>query len=335
MITTIIPDNREHWLSLRMQDVTSTEIAALFGLSPYLTKFELWHRKKSQMASDFDPNERTIWGNRLESAIANGIAEDNGWIIRPAPEYVRDTELRMGSSFDFVVQIANVEIYPSYSSDGKVHGYGPLVDHEILEIKNVDGLVFRDNWEDDEELGLQAPPHIELQVQQQMLLKGLSVTNIGVLVGGNKRVQIRREADPEIQNMIIQAVKDFWKSIEENQEPPADFEKDSDFIKDLFSVAEPGKLLDARDNEELSVLAESYKSAQQSEKYFSEQKTAIKSQILMMIQDAEKVTGKGFSISAGMIGPAPISYMREAYRNFRINWSKVKKDGKEKTTEIS
>lgn len=326
MIITIIPENREHWLSLRMQDVTSTEVSALFGLSPYLTKFELWHRKKSQMASDFDPNERTIWGNRLESAIANGIAEDNGWIIRPAPEYVRDTELRMGSSFDFMVKkpregATSIDVDWTYS--------------EILEIKNVDGLVFRDNWEDDEELGLQAPPHIELQVQQQMLLKGLSVTNIGVLVGGNKRVQIRREADPEIQNMIVQAVKDFWKSIEENQEPPADFEKDSDFIKDLFSVAEPGKLLDARDNEELSILAESYKSAQQSEKYFSEQKTAIKSQILMMIQDAEKVTGKGFSISAGMIGPAPISYMREAYRNFRINWSKAKKDGKEKTTEIS
>jgi hypothetical protein len=74
----ITPDSQDHWLQLRTQDVTSTESAALFGMSPYVTQFELWHRKKSGEQPEFKTNERMRWGNRLEAAIAHGIAEERG-----------------------------------------------------------------------------------------------------------------------------------------------------------------------------------------------------------------------------------------------------------------
>jgi predicted phage-related endonuclease len=67
----ITPDSQDHWLQLRTQDVTSTESAALFGMSPYVTQFELWHRKKSGEQPEFKTNERMRWGNRLEAAIAH------------------------------------------------------------------------------------------------------------------------------------------------------------------------------------------------------------------------------------------------------------------------
>lgn len=38
---TIHHDTEEAWLAARKRDVTSTESAALFGMSPYLTAFEL------------------------------------------------------------------------------------------------------------------------------------------------------------------------------------------------------------------------------------------------------------------------------------------------------
>ena len=37
--------SEQAWLQQRAKDVTSTEVSALFGLSPYMTEFELWHRK--------------------------------------------------------------------------------------------------------------------------------------------------------------------------------------------------------------------------------------------------------------------------------------------------
>lgn len=34
------------WLGERKKDITSTEIPALYGLSPYKTEFELFHEKR-------------------------------------------------------------------------------------------------------------------------------------------------------------------------------------------------------------------------------------------------------------------------------------------------
>ncbi|NDD54352.1 endonuclease, partial [bacterium] len=34
--------SREEWLNARKHDVTASEVAALFGISPYMSKYELW-----------------------------------------------------------------------------------------------------------------------------------------------------------------------------------------------------------------------------------------------------------------------------------------------------
>jgi len=94
-------ENEKQWLAERAKDVTSTEVSALFGLSPYLTEFELFHQKRDGVTVKFEPNERMKWGNRLESAIAHGAAEDMGWNIAKFNVYMRVQEARIGSSFDF------------------------------------------------------------------------------------------------------------------------------------------------------------------------------------------------------------------------------------------
>ena len=43
----INPKSFDHWLSLKSEDISSTESAALFGLSPYSSEFELYHEKLS------------------------------------------------------------------------------------------------------------------------------------------------------------------------------------------------------------------------------------------------------------------------------------------------
>ena len=56
MIETIPYTTEAAWLAARTHDLTSTEIAALFGCSPYLTKFELWHRKHDGADVAFEPS---------------------------------------------------------------------------------------------------------------------------------------------------------------------------------------------------------------------------------------------------------------------------------------
>src|SRR3546814_435201 len=95
----IHPESEAHWLSLRAEDVTSTESPALFGLSPYATAFELHHRKTGKLSANFEQNERMIWGRRLERVIASAVGEEQGVKVRRLSAYIRhDTVSRMGAS---------------------------------------------------------------------------------------------------------------------------------------------------------------------------------------------------------------------------------------------
>lgn len=310
MIESIIPKDRDHWLLLRSADLTSTEIPALFGVSPYVTEFELFHRHSQGTITSIDPNERTQWGTRLQDSIAAGIAEDHKWTVRKMDEYVRRPELRIGSSFDFRVRTNATE---DDSTDA------------LLEIKNVDALVFRDGWIIDDDGNVEAPPHIELQVQHQLAVTGLPRAHIGALVGGNRVVLITRDRDQKVISAIEAKAAQFWNRIDSGQAPNPDFLRDSDFIMQLCKTAEPGKIIDVTDNSSVSTLARKYAEFGKTEKESKEAKDAIKAELITLIGDAEKAVGDGFSISAGTIGASIIeTYERKAYRSFRLNWKKAK-----------
>lgn len=299
----ITPDNEAHWLDLRKTVLTSTETAALFNLSPYMTYAELWYRKKGLLDVAFEESTRMRWGKRLESAIAHGIAEDLGYDIRPKKEFHIDLEKRLGASFDF-------EIIP----DG------------LLEIKNVDSLQFKEKWDVNEEGDLEAPPHIEIQGQHQLLMDpDKKHVDIGAFIGGNEVKLITREPDEAIQSAIRSKASDFWASIDANQPPEPNFEEDADLICKLYGYAEPGKVLFFQNNTDFRQLAFDHKMINDQMKELELRKDALKAHMLSMIGDAESVKCGDFSVTAGVIGECDMAYTRSAYRNFRINWPRKKK----------
>lgn len=298
----LTPVSEQEWLELRTKDITSTEVAALFGASPYTTRYELWHRKRDGKVVSFEANERMKWGTRLQSAIAHGIAEDQGWKVREMKEYIRLPEARTGSSFDYEYETA-------------------AGNKGILEVKNVDSLAYRDGWLV-EGNHVEAPPHIEFQAQHQLLTSGHAESHIGALIGGNTVSLLRRVPDLKVFAAIKAKIAEFWKSVDEGIEPAPDFHRDAEFIISQFGFSEPGKIIQA--DETLIPLAEQYMAAGRDEKRAKEEKEALKAQMLTMIGDAEKVVSVGFSISAGMIGPKHVEYDAEGYRNFRITPKKAK-----------
>lgn len=300
----IIPKNEDHWLEERAKDITSTEVSALFGVSPYLTEFELWHRKKAGDIVKYDGNERTRWGLLLQDSIARGLAEEDGLSIRRMEEYVRDPKLRMGSSFDFAI----IDLQ-----------YSTPKDYGILEIKNVDSLVFKNQWQIDQNT-IEPPLHIQLQVQHQLALTGLEFAKIGALVGGNKLVKLECKPNKKIIDAIKIKIDVFWRSIESNESPSPNFELDADFISKLYGDSQKGKTFTVSELPEVELLARLYKNLSEEEKAIKSKKDAVKAQILTQIKDAEKVFGNDFTISAGMTAETEVSYKRDAYRNFRIFW---------------
>ena len=317
----INPSNEQEWLELRAQDITSTEIGALFGLSPYVTEYELWHRKKNQQVVTIEENERMKWGNLLENAIAAGVAEEQGWTIRRMDEYIRGSDLRIGSSFDFSIE---GEIKKDTGKDGKeiILDFKP----GLLEIKNVDGLQFKRGWIKNDDTGeLEAPLHIEIQLQHQLLVSGRQYGYIGALVGGNNLVLLRRERNQSVLQSIKAKAKKFWDSIEANTPPDPNFQTDAAFVASLYGFSEPGSFMDLKGNEEVEVMAKRYKELGDAASAGDKERKAIKAQLLTIIGDSEKAAGELFKISAKTLEPKYIkAYTKKGYRDFRINWSKAK-----------
>lgn len=310
-------ETEAEWLAMRAQDLTSTEAAALFGVSPYVTEYELHHIKTGKLEKTFEANTRMIWGNRLEAAIATGIAEDYGLIIEPFKTYMRIPELRMGSSFDYKI-IGIVEDFTGDESARDMfrqHGPG------IMEVKNVDGLQFRRNWiEDGEEI--EAPPHIEFQVQHQLEVSGLGWSLISPLVGGNTPKVIIRERDDYICAMIREKAAQFWSRIDAGTSPDPDFERDGKTIGKLY-VDNDGSEVDLSDNPRVAELCRAYKAAAADEKEAKTRKDAAKAELLTIIEAAKIARADGWKVSAGTRKQTFRSYDRAAGERVTITISQV------------
>lgn len=310
MTTETIPvTDKQSWLQARLQDVTSTEVSALYDLSPYRTEFDLYQEKRNQTIVEISDNERMRWGRNLESAIAHGVAENMGWDISKFDVYMRNKETRLGSSFDY-------KIHSIEDGDG------------ILEIKNVDAVAYRQNWKDDG-VNIEGPEHIELQIQHQMEVANLDWTALVCLVGGNTQKIIYRDRDRQIGKDLTEKVKAFWNRVDAGTPPKIDYLRDAEYIiKKLRNQADAGIVLAA--DEDMDKLVDEYDTV--SREYYSLGKTrdAIKAQILDLSQNASKIISANGTISCGMSKESKGKLItqdmvgqyvnpRKSYRMFRFN----------------
>lgn len=309
MRTTHHYDTEAEWLAMRTQDVTSTVTAALFGLSPYTTMFEVWHSYASGVPLAFTETKRMRWGRRLEDAIATGIGDEYGVTVEPFKVYIRDPDVRIGSSFDYQVT-GLVEGWRGEDSELRrmfaKHGPG------ILEIKNT-----AMDWIDGE-----APDHIEIQAQHQLEVAELPWACIGALVRGNDEVLLFRQREHDVGKAIIEQVQAFWQSIADGNAPAPVFPDDAQAVIRRCQFADPGKVIDLRGNSQAAELVNQYRAAGDAEKAIKATKETSKAQLLQLMGDAEKATLDGFTISAGLIGPCEVAYTREGYRSFRVTAKK-------------
>ena len=287
MPTKSIPiTDKQSWLENRLLDVTSTEVSALYDLSPYQTEFELYHQKKEKLVVRLDDNERMLWGRNLESAIAHGAADTMGWEIYKFDDYLSNPETRMGSSFDYKITKSNKFDQPD-------EGVG------ILEIKNVDGVAYRKNWKDDGNGNIEAPEHIELQIQHQMEVADIKWCALVALVGGNTQKIIFRKRDRAIGEDLTKKVGEFWTKVKAGTPPSIDYLKDAEYmIKTLHNQADAGVILDA--DEDLDKLIDDYNMINKELHSMSKTKDSIKAQILERSQKASKILSKYGTISCGM-----------------------------------
>lgn len=311
------PRTEAGWLKLRKPDITATAAAALFGCSPYMTPFDLFHQLAGNITVEIEENDRMKWGKRLQSAIARGICADAGWIIVDDHPflYARSKSVDgMGASPDYII------------ADPK----RPELGHAALEIKNVDLFVAGRDWSDEE-----APTHIEFQLQHQLSVTGFSWGVVGGLIGGNSVRRFERMRDDEVIAELNRRVTGMHERVALGQAPAPDYLADYDTIRALYRHATIAKSFDLDnpgdapelDPDRLIELMDAKYQADIAAKLAEEDKDRAAAALLDFIKDTETVFGRGWKISAPTIHreAKTVTWPATTYRKLTVSKPKTKK----------
>lgn len=294
----------------RAEHVGASEVAALFDCSPYLTRFELWHRKNGTIATpefnarldDGSPeNERILWGVRLEAAIIEEAKERFGYTDREQVDRLSNDK-GLGGHPDRRV------ICPQ-------RGPG------VLEIKTADWLV-RKQW------GNEPPAHYLLQSQSYQGLDGVQWGDVLVLVGGNKLERFSYDFRPKIYAEIEKRVEAFWQDVRDGKAPPADYTRDLDTISAIYGEG-TDETVDLTGDNLAAVAAANYLHAAERRKAAQKEEDAAKAELLDKMGPASTALINGFIARATNVAPTPATEItadmigasyggRKGYRRFSI-----------------
>ena len=270
-------ESDEQWHELRKRNIGGSDIAALFGASPYCTEFTLWAEKAGITERQDEENSKMRLGKYLEQYIALELGRELGWTVERSKEYhLHPSITGMGCTLDF-----------------------DIVDHEwgpgICECKCVfDYADYMEHWSDD-----RAPPHIELQVQHQLAVTGRSWAAIAVLVMQTGTIQsaIIRRPIPQVIADIEHKVTMFWESVKAGQRPePTGTDAELAIMRLIWPKREPRKILE-NPSVDLANEASLYQWASEHLAGIERQKTASKAKLLAAAEDAELLRIPGFNVN--------------------------------------
>lgn len=245
--------DQKHWHELRSQHIGGSDVAALFGMSPYTSRWQLWMEKAGKLPpEDISGNKAVQAGTFLESGIANWAAHRWSMDLTKVDDYYTvDDCPGMGASFDYKTSGGSpVEIKWS------ARGYG---------------------WHYNGEEIIDAPENYLLQVQHQLACTTSDHAWLVALIDDEPR----RMKVPRNDN-IIDAIKNeitmFWQSIAGGFEPDPDYSTDIEAITKLMGTLPKSDVV--LDEEDAPLFAE-YKAAKEAEKTAAARADEAKGALLM------------------------------------------------------
>jgi len=291
-MTAIPREERRNWIG-------ASESAALFGMSPFTTRYQLWHEKRGTIDPDnLDDDERVNAGKYLEPAIAAWASFKWRWKITNVEGYSpHPTVPGMGCSLDFVTE-----------------------DGAPVEIKNVDYLVFRDKWQAEGAEIIDAPEHYLIQVQHQLACHpAADHAWLLACVGGNKLYRMRVERHANFIAALEAEVADFWQSIRDGKEPHPSFTQDAKTISRVYALG-GGDVADLRDNNRMPELCSDYLRAKLAEKAAKEVAETAMAEIRTLIGNAgTALVAGGYTIKRSNVKAGRVeAFDRKPYSRFTI-----------------
>jgi hypothetical protein len=240
------------WHKLRATNVTASQIAALVGIHPYLTVYELWATKSGRLPAEVPDNAALRRGRMLEQVAVDLIrehwrpqrarVEHNAGINR---RFWYDEATRIGGTPDVLV-------YPFPSIEGEKAGIDEPGDPGlgVIQIKTVEPGTFARTWRLDGEI--EPPLWIILQAIAEAKLVGASWAQVAVLRVGFgldfDLVDVPLHEAAWIR--LVTAVENFWHLVDTSTPPPVDYGRDGRLLASLYP-ADDGTTIDLTGDNEL------------------------------------------------------------------------------------
>jgi putative phage-type endonuclease len=200
------PPGSPEWHAARQQGIGGSEIAAVLGLSPWESRFSLWHRKRGLLAA-VEVNDSMYWGTRLEPVIRDEFERRHA-----VSDGIRVEQAGTWRHEDRPWQVANPDgfILGLIVEDGETP-------HSLLEIKTArDG----DRWG---EPGTdEIPVYYRTQCLWYLDVFGLQTCHVAVLIAGSDYREYRVEYAADEAAFMRDKARDFLDELDTNQRPDID-----------------------------------------------------------------------------------------------------------------
>ena len=192
------------WLAARVSGIGGSDIAAILGISPWMSAFSLWHVKAGSVPAEVLTDEPIYWGKALEKVVLQRWREEH-------PEY----------------GAANFQGY-TWCDPGQPwrHANPDFVatsptrsQHEVVEIKT---SAFADEWGPSGSAIV--PPWYLAQLLWYLDVLGARWGWLAVLIGGNDYREYRIDARDYVEDLrlITSRAAEFWRTVQAGEQPPID-----------------------------------------------------------------------------------------------------------------
>lgn len=268
-------ETEEQWHSLRAKNVGGSEVAALFNISPWMTRWQLYMVKSGKLpAVDLSDNAAVTAGKHMEHGIRGWAEEKFGITLQKTRRYLLDDMVPgMGASLDFeqVGTGSRIPVEVKFSQFGK------------------------DGWAWDGDTLTEVPDHYLMQTQHQMACANAAESKLIAFVGGD----LRSMSIPRNDRLIIAiraAVASFWDDVKNDREPPVDFSADSDAINRLAYLRKLRSLVMTPDR---APLFEALAKAKADAKDAETREDAARAEILKAVVDAGEGPDTALVVTCG------------------------------------
>jgi putative phage-type endonuclease len=193
--------------ALRGQGVGGSEVAAVLGVHPHMTAFDVWAHKTGKLLEkehDNDPtrNLPAYLGTRLEPLVAEVYEHRHPeFTLQPA-----DTVVHPDFPFAIVTPDRMVHRRSSSGPLGTDHAYHAKPE-KLLEIKTKSWRTARAFGEQGTD---EVPGDVLCQAHWQLFVVGIAVVDIAVLIDGRDYREYSVQADAELHAAMLEKVRQFW-----------------------------------------------------------------------------------------------------------------------------